>query len=48
MEEEKHKDHEPEMIRNQLEKLLREHPSVLKKHTLKKDNFKVLGTIKDN
>ena len=39
MEEEKHKDHEPEMIRNQL-KTAANASKRIKKHTLKKDNFK--------
>jgi hypothetical protein len=39
MEEEKHKDHEPEMIRNQL-KTAKRASKRIKKHTLKKDNFK--------
>jgi len=39
MEEEKHKDHEPEMIRNQL-KTATNASKRIKKHTLKKDNFK--------
>ena len=37
--EEKHKDHEPEMIRNQL-KTAKRASKRIKKHTLKKDNFK--------
>ena len=37
--EEKHKDHEPEMIRNQL-KTAANASKRIKKHTLKKDNFK--------
>ena len=39
MEEEKHKDHEPEMIRNQF-KTAKRASKRIKKHTLKKDNFK--------
>ena len=39
MEEEKHKDHEPEMIRNQL-KTAKRASKRIKSHTLKKDNFK--------
>ena len=37
--EEKHKDHEPEMIRSQL-KTAKRASKKIKKHTLKKDNFK--------